>query len=107
MIKKTYVKSRKTCKLTFKVPPDQLPEDIDVRSVSLVGNFNDWDPEATPMEQLKSGAYKAAVDVEPGSVVEFRYMANGEHFFNAWDADDYSRNQFGEDNCIVYALEKP
>jgi hypothetical protein len=107
MIKKTYIKTRDACKLTFSVPRSQLPSDVEMDSVSLVGGFNGWDPAATPMEQMKDGSFKAVVEVEPGSLVEFRYLANGKHFFNAWDADDYTRNKFGVDNGVVFALKRP
>jgi hypothetical protein len=59
------------------------------------------------MKPLKSGVYKAEIEVEPGSLVEFRYLANGKHFFNTWDADEYTRNKFGADNCVVFALKRP
>ena len=103
MIKKTYIKTRDTCKITFRIPERELPENLDIESVALVGDFNDWDPEATPMTPTKKGVYKAQIEVPPGQTVHFRYLANGAHWFNAWDADDYALNDFGTEDCVVYA----
>ncbi len=103
MIKKSYIKTRKTCKITFQIPGRELPEDIEIESVSVVGDFNDWDPDANPMTHYKSGHYKAQVEVEPGQEVQFRYLANGEYWFNAWDADAYTPNHLGTEDCVVIA----
>ncbi len=103
MIKKQYVKSRKVAKLTFEVPKGQLPGDVDVASVHLVGDFNGWDEQATPMTQRKDGTYKALVEVEPGKKYAFRYLANGKVWFNDWEADGYMPGELGPDNCLVEA----
>lgn len=103
MIKKSHVKTRNTCKLTFIVPRAELPEDLEVRQLAVVGNFNDWDRTATPMKQNKDGSFKAEVEVAPGTEIQFRYLANDEHWFNAWEADFYTQNSLGADNCVVIA----
>ena len=105
MIEKKYIKSRKTCKVIFTIPNAELPEGLEVESLSVAGTFNNWDPEATPMKQKKNGVYSAEVEVKPGEACEFRYVANGEHWFNAWEADAYTPNAFGADNCVVTTPE--
>ena len=40
MLKKKFIKSKPICQVTF-----QLPQDIEAKKVSLVGEFNDWNPE--------------------------------------------------------------
>jgi len=59
MIKKQYVKSRKVSKVTFALPKAEVPEGIGVESVSLAGEFNDWDPTTTPMMPNSKGAFRA------------------------------------------------
>ena len=103
MIKKTYIKTRKACKITFQIPRNELPADIQIEAVSLVGNFNDWDPAADPMTRNKKGDYKTQLEVEPGQVIRFRYLANGKHWFNAWEADSYVPNDLGTEDCLVIA----
>lgn len=104
MLKKRYIKSRKTCKVTFELPKVELPDDIEVESVCLVGTFNDWDPEATPMIRNRKGAFRVTLELEPGQEYLFRYVINGEHWYNDWHADAYVPNGLGEDNCVVFTL---
>ena len=59
MIEKKYIKSRKTYKVTFTVPDTELPENLHVESLSVAGDFNDWNPETAPMKRNKQGVYWA------------------------------------------------
>jgi hypothetical protein len=38
----------------------------DARSVALVGDFNDWDPTATPLHLTSGGAWSVALHLPPG-----------------------------------------
>jgi hypothetical protein len=100
MIKKRYIKSRKVGKLTFEVKGEELPTGLNVKSVHLVGDFNGWSQTATPMKKVK-GVYKAVIEANPGQEIQFRYLANGDVWFNDWDADDYQAGEHGEDNSVV------
>lgn len=104
MLKKKYIKSRKKCQVAFELPVDELPADVAVKSVHLVGDFNNWDPTATPMKRNKQKWYRVALDLEPGRSYQFRYLVNGEHWLNDWHADDYVPGEYGQDNCIVVTL---
>jgi hypothetical protein len=101
MLKKRYVKSRKAWKVTFELPKAELPEGIEVESVHLVGEFNDWDHTATPMKRGKTGVFRAMLELEPGRGYLFRYLINGEHWHNDRHADGYVPSGLGEDNCVV------
>jgi 1,4-alpha-glucan branching enzyme len=101
MFKKQYVKSRNIYKVIFEVPTNQLPKGMEVNSVHLVGDFNSWDNNATPMKKLKSGTFKTTVEFKDGGEYQFRYLINGETWFNDWAADRYQRNEHGEDNCVI------
>jgi hypothetical protein len=101
MIKKKFVKSRKVSKITFVFPKVELPEGIEAESVNLAGEFNDWDPTATPMKHDSNGAYRTTIELEPGREYQFRYLVNGEHWCNDWNADAYVPNNLGVDNCVV------
>lgn len=105
MLTKTYVKSRKVSKVTFELDEGQIPEGVQVESVALVGDFNDWDPGANPMDYLKRGAFKTSVDLEPGKRYQFRYLINGEVWVNDWEADDYVPSGEGSENCVVATPE--
>ena len=101
MLKKKYLKSRAVSRITFELADYELPGDIEAASVHLVGDFNDWDPEATPLKHLKKGSFQAVLELEPGREYHFRYLVDGEHWCNDWDADQYVQGVYGVDNCVV------
>ena len=101
MLKKQYVKSRRVWKVTFDLPKAQVPPDVEVESVHLVGEFNGWDATATPMVLRKGGVYRAMVELTPGRAYEFRYVINGERWCNDWHADAYVPNVFGSEDSVV------
>jgi len=54
-----------------------------VRSVAVVGDFNDWKPDATPMEGPDSkGVWRTRLRL-PYGVYEYRFLVNG----NQWLRD--------------------
>lgn len=97
-IKKQYLKSKPECKVTLSLPKAAAAT---ASTVSLVGEFNGWDPESTPMKKLKSGDFKTTVNLKVGSEYEFRYLIDGERWENDWAADKYVANVFSEENSVV------
>jgi 1,4-alpha-glucan branching enzyme len=98
-IKKEYLKTRKTCKVTFRLPRIAAP---DASSVHIVGEFNDWSLYANPMKKLKNGDFKITLELDPGRDYQFRYLVDGEKWENDWNADSYVKSPFGDsDNSIV------
>ncbi|MBM3143897.1 MAG: glycoside hydrolase [Chloroflexi bacterium] len=95
-MKKTYSKIGDTCRVTF-----ELPAEVNAKSVSLVGEFNDWDKEAHPLTRRKDGRFSATVNLKAGANYRFRFWVDGSRWENAWDADQYVPNQFGSDDSIV------
>jgi 1,4-alpha-glucan branching enzyme len=95
MIKKRFIKTKKTCKVTF-----ELPEDIEAKSASLVGEFNNWDEAATPLKKVK-GVWRTTVELDQGKEYQYRYLVNGEQWYNDWDADKYVPNFVNGDNSVV------
>jgi 1,4-alpha-glucan branching enzyme len=102
MLKKKYVKSRNVYKVTFELPVAELPEEVEVERLDLLGDFNQWDPDATPMNYSKhKKAYHAMVELDPGGSYQFRYYLNRAQWLNEWHADGYATNEYGGDNCVV------
>lgn len=100
MLKKEYIKTRGVYKLTFRLTKDEQPA-YQVENAYLVGDFNDWSRTETPMKALKNGDFKVSIDLEPGRKYEFRYLLNGNKWYNEWEADEYIPGEFGKDNCVV------
>jgi 1,4-alpha-glucan branching enzyme len=81
-----------------------LPGAIRAGTVVLCGEFNDWSCESIQLERDDEGPWRAVVPLEPGRSYLYRYLIDGEHWENAWQADDYVPNPYGsEDSVIVVA----
>ena len=96
MLKKQTLKSKPICKVTF-----YTPSEIEAESVTLVGDFNDWDEQSTPMEALKDGRFKITLNLDKDEEYQFRYLVNSAEWHNDWDADKYVPNPFSGDNSVV------
>lgn len=68
--------------------------------ISVVGDFNDWDPLATPMDSREFG-HTATVCLEPGRRYRFRYLTEDGRWFNDEDADAYETNSYGGVDGVV------
>ena len=67
-----------------------------------MGEFNDWNPAATPMKySKKKKAFTVTLDLEPGRQYQFRYVVDGDHWCNDWDADAYVPSEPGHGNYVV------
>ncbi len=96
MLKKRFLKGRAICKVTF-----ALPAAIKAETVHLVGDFNNWDEQATLMKPLKDGRFSVELDLETGKEFQFRYLVDGSEWHNDWEADKYVPNPFSGDNSVV------
>lgn len=86
--------SPRTKKTSFQV---EIPE---AQSVVLVGDFNGWDANATPMKKVKkSGVWKADLQLDSGEY-EFRYLVNESEWIND-EAAPARPNPFGTANSVV------
>jgi len=72
-----------TVRVTFTLPADE-PHG----AVSVVGDFNDWDPFAHPLRRRANGTRSAAVTVPAGSMLRFRYLAEGGVWFDDESASE-------------------
>lgn len=68
------------------------------QSVSLVGDFTDWERNAIPMKKQKDGTWKATATLSPGTY-EYRFLVDGE-WQNDQDCQNRRQNGFGAENCI-------
>lgn len=84
-----------TVKVTFSLEDD--------RPVSVVGDFNGWDPMAHPMVRRSSGKRSVAVTFPEGSRLCFRYLADGGEFFDDPSVDEIERDGLGSTHSIVTA----
>jgi len=98
-IKKQYLKSRPTCKVTFRVSKDAAK---DAKNISLVGDFNEWDKSASPMKPLKNGDFTTVMELSTENPeYQFRYLCDDNHWENDWEADAYIPNGVDGENSVV------
>ncbi len=97
-ITKKFLKTKPVCKVTFQLPPEEAGQ---AQSVSLCGDFNNWDPAANPMRRQKNGSFTLALDLPVGGTQRFRYLADGA-WLNDAEADSYEYCAFAQaDNSIL------
>jgi 1,4-alpha-glucan branching enzyme len=97
MISKELGSRRGLARVTF-----ELPATVWADRISLVGEFNDWDHQITPMTQDRfDEIWRATVDLEAGQRYRFRYVLDGTTWLADWQADDYVENARGSYDSVV------
>ena len=96
MLKKNYSKSGKICRVTFKYNNSETSE-----KAALVGDFNNWSLQESPMKKLKDGSFSVTLSLQAGNSYQFRYLLDGNTWVNDTEADSYVPNKFGEENSVI------
>lgn len=98
-IKKEYRNDAGVCRVTFTLPKEAVNGS---ESVCVVGDFNNWDTHANPMEKAEGGEFFAVFDLDPGREYQFRYLIDESRWENDWNADRYVKSCYGDsDNSVV------
>ena len=98
-INKRYFKTKPSCTVTFRLPKGDAGA---AEKACLVGEFNEWQTAATPMQRLKDGSFKATVDLEPGRDYQFRYLLDDQTWVNDAEAEEFVPTQFHDaENSVV------
>jgi len=89
---KTTTKKEKSKKVNFNLLAPQA------ESVSLVGDFNNWDPVSHSMKKDKKGVWKVSLNLGPG-IYQYNFYVDGD-----WQNDphctEYVENPFGTLNSV-------
>jgi hypothetical protein len=72
----------------------------DARRVALVGDFNDWDPAATPLRASAGGAWSAAVQLTPGRH-RYAFVVDGDRWLADPAAPPAPDDDFGSPGSVV------
>ncbi len=102
-LKKKFLKTKKTCKVTFSLPKEAVG---DANEVKLLGDFNNWDKENGIPLKVKNGNFTTTVELKAGEEYQFRYLIDNEKWENDWDADKYLSTPFGVENSVVVASQE-
>jgi 1,4-alpha-glucan branching enzyme len=69
--------------------------------VSVVGDFNEWDPLANPLEHDDSGRYSVILELPVGASYHFKYLADDGTWFCDPDVAECELNEYGELNSLL------
>ncbi|MEO5355872.1 MAG: isoamylase early set domain-containing protein [Nitrospirae bacterium YQR-1] len=96
---KNYVPGTNVCKVTFMLPKEATEN---AQKVTLTGDFNDWDTEATPLTKDKYGVFSVTVELEAETEHQYKFLIDAERWENDWNADRYEKSCLGEfENSVV------
>lgn len=96
MIKKSPVKGTGKVKVSF-----VLDKTEPAGQVSVVGEFNNWDPLAHPLRPRSNGTRSVAVTLPAGRRYAFRYLAEGGRWHDDETASAFEPNGVGGVNGIL------
>lgn len=103
MITKSYAKTGRACRVTFEIPAGQAR----CERAAVLGDFNDWNPEAHPMERRQDGSLAATVSLPIGHSYRFRYLLDGDRWENDAAADATVPNVFGSEDSVLALEDAP
>ena len=83
-------------KVTFVVSAEQCDQ-----PVSVVGDFNGWDPLATPLRKRSNGTRSATVELPTGGSYRFKYLADGGSWFCDPDADSVAEHEIAAADSLL------
>jgi hypothetical protein len=75
-----------------------------LQSISVVGQFNDWDADSTALKEVSPGVWTVSVALRPG-VYEYQFILNGQQRVTDPTMPKTS-NDFGSPNSVVTVSRK-
>ncbi|GBE06858.1 MAG TPA: glycoside hydrolase [Nitrospirae bacterium] len=72
-IKKQLKTDPPSCRVTFTMPREAAQ---DAREVVVVGDFNKWNINTTPMKKQKNGDFEVTVELPCNTEYSFKYLIN-------------------------------
>ncbi len=96
MIKQTPVKGSDKVKVNFVLPKDAAPG-----KVSVVGEFNDWDPFVHPLKPRSNGTKSVSVTLPVSQRFAFKYLDENGQWLDDDAASEYVDNGVGGVNSVV------
>jgi len=71
--------------------------------ISIVGDFNDWDPAATPLQRVDGQGWWVVVNLRPGRY-RYSFVVDGTRWIADPSAPRAADNDFGTENSVVTIL---
>jgi 1,4-alpha-glucan branching enzyme len=96
VIKQTPVKGSDKVRVNFVLPKDSV-----AGKVSVVGDFNGWDPYVHPLRPRSNGTRSVSVTLPVSQRFAFRYLDENGHWLDDDSASEYVDNGVGGVNSVV------
>jgi len=77
-----------------------LADEIVTGPVSVVGDFNGWNPGANPMKH-KGASRVVSLTLNAGRKYRFRYLIEGGRWMNDLDAHGVQPNEWGDEDSVI------
>jgi 1,4-alpha-glucan branching enzyme len=75
----------------------RVPE---AKRVCVAGSFNNWQPNAAPMQQEAEGLWTLDLELPPGTY-QYRFVVDGCRWCSDPKATDTVPNPFGDSNAVL------
>jgi 1,4-alpha-glucan branching enzyme len=96
VIKQAPVKDSDQIKVSFVIPAERI-----AGKVSVVGDFNDWDPAVHPLRKRANGTRSVSVSLPVGGRYAFRYVTEDGRWHDDESASTFEPNGFGGNNAVL------
>jgi 1,4-alpha-glucan branching enzyme len=90
MLRCTKGRNAAAVKVTFALPASEIDQ-----PVSVLGDFNGWDPLAHPLKKRSNGTLSATVEVPAGQSLRFKYLAADGSWFCDPDTATVAQHEYG------------
>jgi len=99
IIKHYYDNGNPVCNVTFYLSPTMAGY---ASRIDLVGDFNNWNTEATPMKKAENGTFAVSLDLSKGSEYQFLYLIDRQCWEIDREADKFVKSPYGDsENSVV------
>lgn len=98
-ITKQPLKTKPECKVKFILTAEEAGN---AETAFLVGDFNDWNEQATPMKKQKNGDFSVTLSLPSGKKCMFRYLTD-DRWLNDPQADGHEFCSFASaENSVLH-----
>ncbi len=84
-------------RVTFALPVDEIDQ-----AVSVVGDFNAWDPYAHPLKKRSNGTRSVSVELEAGRPIRFKYLTADGCWLTDPDAEQVANDEYGTVDSLLH-----
>lgn len=81
----------------------EIPASLWADRINLVGDFNNWDPCASPFQRMRNGVWRVTLDLPAWQRYEFRYLIDG-RWSTDFHADGCAKSKFQSLNSFVETI---